>query len=108
VFLVVVFALARTNSRVSNVVSGPVHFEQIPEEHWYPPSWIDEARAKEERDKMEAEGVIYGGSQSYVFPLRICVVVTRVLRTGIAICAGSTLGSVSALHSFASGPDEST
>jgi hypothetical protein len=68
VFLVVMFALARTNSRVSIIVSGPVHFEQIPKEHWYPPSWINETKAKEERDKMEEEGVIYGGSQSYVLP----------------------------------------
>jgi alpha 1,2-mannosyltransferase len=51
--------------RVSNVVSGPVHFGQIPEEHWYQPSWINETRATEERDKMEEEGVIYGGSLSY-------------------------------------------
>jgi hypothetical protein len=98
VFLIVAFALAHTNSRVSIVVSGPVYFEQIPEEHWFPPPWINETKAKEERDKMEEEGVIYGGSQSYVFPLFLPVsVVTRVLCTGTVTCAGSTLGSDSAL-----------
>lgn len=64
---------------MSILISGPVHFGQIPEEHWYPPSWINETKAKEERDKMEEEGVIYGGSLSCVFPLvlhRIAVVVT--------------------------------
>jgi alpha 1,2-mannosyltransferase len=73
--LIVVFMHACKNSRVSNVVSGPVHFGQIPEEHWYQPSWINETRATEERDKMEEEGVIYGGSLSCDFPLfllRIC------------------------------------
>ena len=52
---------------MSILISGPVHFGQIPEEHWYPPSWINETKAKEERDKMEEEGVIYGGSLSCVF-----------------------------------------
>jgi len=51
--------------RVSNIISGPVHFGQIPEEHWYQPSWINETKAEEERKKMAEEGVIYGGSLSY-------------------------------------------
>ena len=68
-FLIVVFAHVHTNSRVSILVSGPVHFGQVPEEHWYPPSWIKETRAKEERDRMGEEGVIYGGSLSCGFPL---------------------------------------
>ncbi|KAI0298254.1 glycosyltransferase family 15 protein [Russula brevipes] len=52
--------------RVSNLVSGSIHFSQIPEEHWSQPSWIDEDRAKEERDKMEQEEVLYGESVSCV------------------------------------------
>ncbi|KAF8496003.1 glycosyltransferase family 15 protein [Russula emetica] len=51
--------------RVSNLASGPVHFGQIPEEHWYQPGWINETFAEEERGKMVAENVIYGGSVSY-------------------------------------------
>lgn len=69
VFLTVVFTRTHTYSRVSNVVSGPVYFGQIPEEHWYQPSWIDQTKADEERKKMEDEGVIYGGSLSCGFPL---------------------------------------
>lgn len=59
-------------SRVSIVASGPVYFGQIPEGHWYQPSWINETRAKEERDKMQAENIMYGGSLSCDFPLSMC------------------------------------
>jgi alpha 1,2-mannosyltransferase len=41
-----------------------VHFGQIPEEHRYQPDWINETFAEEERGKMVAENVIYGGSIS--------------------------------------------
>lgn len=51
--------------RVSNVVSGPAHFGQIPEEHWHQPPWIDEAKATEERRKMIMAGVPYSESISY-------------------------------------------
>jgi alpha 1,2-mannosyltransferase len=51
--------------RVSLVVSGQVYFGQIPEDHWYQPSWINETKATEGRHKMEEENVIYGGSVSY-------------------------------------------
>ena len=54
---------------MSILASGPVHFGLVPGEHWYQPDWIDEERAKEEREKMEAESVFYGGSVSYGFPL---------------------------------------
>jgi alpha 1,2-mannosyltransferase len=53
---------------VSIIASGPVHFGKIPDEHWYQPSWINETKAQEEREKMVEEGVIYGGSLSYVCP----------------------------------------
>ena len=70
-----IHAHAYTHSRVSIVISGPVYFGQIPEEHWYQPSWINETKAEEERKKMEEENVIYGGSISCGFPpflLRTC------------------------------------
>jgi alpha 1,2-mannosyltransferase len=51
-------------SRISFLVSGAVHFGQIPAEHWYQPSWINETKAEEERNKMQEENVIYGGSLS--------------------------------------------
>ena len=57
------------SSRISIVASGPVYFGQVPEGHWYQPSWVNETRAKEERDKMQAENIIYGGSLSCDFPL---------------------------------------
>jgi len=51
--------------RVSFLVSGPVHFGQIPADHWYQPEWVNETKATEERQKMEEENIIYGGSLSY-------------------------------------------
>ncbi|OJT05724.1 Glycolipid 2-alpha-mannosyltransferase 2 [Trametes pubescens] len=51
--------------RISSVVAGPVTFGRIPHEHWYQPDWIDEEAATASREKMAADGVIYGGSLSY-------------------------------------------
>ncbi|KAI0249097.1 glycosyltransferase family 15 protein [Lactifluus subvellereus] len=51
--------------RVSIIASGPVHFGKISDEHWYQPSWINETKAQEEREKMVEENVPYGGSLSY-------------------------------------------
>ena len=70
--MIVVFTIhvhTHTNSRVSVITSAPVYFGQIPEEHWYQPPWIDETKAQEGRNKMEEEGVIYGGSLSCGFLL---------------------------------------
>jgi alpha 1,2-mannosyltransferase len=54
---------ARTHtSRVSIIASGPVHFGQIPEEHWHQPSWIDEAKATEGREKLVKNGIGRGDS----------------------------------------------
>ncbi|KAI0631369.1 alpha-1,2-mannosyltransferase [Trametes polyzona] len=50
---------------ISKVISGPVTFGRIPHEHWYQPDWIDEEKATADREKMAADGVIYGGSLSY-------------------------------------------
>jgi alpha 1,2-mannosyltransferase len=49
---------------VSNVVSGPAHFGQIPDEHWHQPPWIDEIKATEGREKMIAEFVAFGAKIS--------------------------------------------
>lgn len=49
-------------SRISVLASGSVHFGQIPGEHWHQPAWINETKAREERDKMDEEKVIYGSS----------------------------------------------
>jgi len=51
--------------RVSNLVSGPAHFGQVPEEHWHQPPWIDETKATAERNKMIMAGIPYGESISY-------------------------------------------
>ncbi|KAH9163303.1 glycosyltransferase family 15 protein [Lactarius sanguifluus] len=53
--------------RVSILTSGPVYFGKIPDEHWYQPNWINETHAQEERRKMENDGIIYGGSVSFVY-----------------------------------------
>ena len=63
-----IHAYTHAYSRVLNDISGPVHFGQIPEEHWYQPLWINETKAEEQRKKMEEENIIYGGSLSYGVP----------------------------------------
>ncbi|KAF5346642.1 hypothetical protein D9758_013190 [Tetrapyrgos nigripes] len=40
-------------------------FGVVPSSDWVQPDWIDEDKAKESRDKMVEENVIYGGSVSY-------------------------------------------
>lgn len=47
-----------------------VQFGQIPREHWSYPHWINQTRALESRTAMGAQGVIYGGSESYRFMCR--------------------------------------
>jgi alpha 1,2-mannosyltransferase len=43
---------------------------QVPVEHWSYPAWINVTRADEERARMAAAGVLYGGSLSYRFMCR--------------------------------------
>ncbi|KAJ1674598.1 hypothetical protein EV182_002951 [Spiromyces aspiralis] len=50
---------------ISEVVSGTTHFGIIPTEHWSYPPWIDQDRARQEREKMAKNHVIYGGSEPY-------------------------------------------
>ncbi|EKM54624.1 glycosyltransferase family 15 protein [Phanerochaete carnosa HHB-10118-sp] len=51
--------------RVSNVISGPVEFGVVPQDHWQQPDWIDEEKASASREKMVQDNIIYGGSVSY-------------------------------------------
>ncbi|SRR5216683_5165977 len=48
-------------SRMSSLVSGPVHFALIPDELWNPPAWINETKVTERMEQMEAEGIAKSG-----------------------------------------------
>ncbi|TCD71890.1 alpha 1,2-mannosyltransferase 2.4.1 [Steccherinum ochraceum] len=52
-------------TQIQNIISGPIEFGLIPHDDWYQPSWIDEKKATEEREKMVQNRVIYGGSVPY-------------------------------------------
>jgi alpha 1,2-mannosyltransferase len=45
--------------------SGKTFYGELTKEMWDYPDWIDQEKARESREKMEAEGVIYGGLESY-------------------------------------------
>lgn len=47
------------------LTDAPVHFGQIPPEHWYQPEWIDEAQATANRLRMMAQGIIYAGKWTF-------------------------------------------
>ncbi len=47
------------------ITPAQVEFGVIPHDHWFQPDWIDEEKAKKGRDKLVADGIIYGGSVSY-------------------------------------------
>ncbi|GMM51237.1 hypothetical protein DASB73_021950 [Starmerella bacillaris] len=51
--------------KVTAEVSGPVQFGRIPKEHWGYPDFIDQEKAKYEREQMANDGVIYADSESY-------------------------------------------
>lgn len=51
--------------QVSKFVSGEARFGVIPKEHWSYPDFINQEKARESREKMEEEGIIYGGLESY-------------------------------------------
>lgn len=50
--------------RMTNIIanSSSVAFGVIPKEHWEQPSWIDEAKATSERNRLTSAGVKYGGT----------------------------------------------
>lgn len=50
---------------VAQMTRSQVTFGLVPKEHWGYPSWIDQAKAAEERKKMAADGIIYAESESY-------------------------------------------
>jgi alpha 1,2-mannosyltransferase len=45
--------------------SGKTYYGQLTHEMWSYPEWIDQDKARQCREKMDAEGVIYGGLESY-------------------------------------------
>lgn len=49
----------------SALVSGKAKYGLIPEEQWSVPSWIDDVKFENARQKMIQERIIYGGSVSY-------------------------------------------
>ncbi|KAJ1766903.1 hypothetical protein IW140_003019 [Coemansia sp. RSA 1813] len=48
-----------------SMTNAEVHYGQIPQEHWSYPEWIDQKKAKEDCERMDKDGVMYGGSESY-------------------------------------------
>ncbi|PBK78179.1 glycosyltransferase family 15 protein [Armillaria solidipes] len=52
-------------SRVSELTDVDVKFGLIPQDHWYQPETIDEAKASDARADMMKNNVIYGGSVPY-------------------------------------------
>lgn len=57
--------MTRVCRRVRVLTDAPVHFGQIPPEHWYQPEWIDEAQATANRLRMMAQGIIYAGKWTF-------------------------------------------
>ncbi|OLL24335.1 Glycolipid 2-alpha-mannosyltransferase 2, partial [Neolecta irregularis DAH-3] len=49
----------------SSLVSGPTEYAIVPHAHWSYPEWVDLQKAKEGRDALAAQNVIYGESESY-------------------------------------------
>ncbi|KAG8217538.1 glycolipid 2-alpha-mannosyltransferase-domain-containing protein [Butyriboletus roseoflavus] len=65
VFLNEVEFSAEFKRRISVLTDVPVSFGVIPHDHWFQPDWIDEDRAREGRDRLVRQNIIYGGSVSY-------------------------------------------
>ncbi|GAB5590245.1 hypothetical protein Unana1_05145 [Umbelopsis nana] len=42
-----------------------MEFGEIPKQYWSYPSWVNQTKAAECRQRMDAEGIYYGGSESY-------------------------------------------
>ena len=49
----------------SALISGTTHYEEIPEEHWSYPEFIDQEKARKVREDMAERKIIYGDSVSY-------------------------------------------
>lgn len=50
---------------VRKMTRAPIYFGLVPHEHWSYPSWIDQKKAADDRQKMAAQDIIYGDSESY-------------------------------------------
>ncbi|KAJ7185410.1 glycosyltransferase family 15 protein [Mycena filopes] len=50
---------------MTKLTNGSVSFGLVPREHWFQPAWIDEDLAREGRDKMVAQDIIYAESVPY-------------------------------------------
>jgi len=50
---------------VRQMTRSEIYFGKIPREHWSYPDWVDQEKAAKERQRMEDDRVIYGGSESY-------------------------------------------
>ncbi|KAJ2395586.1 hypothetical protein GGI23_004246, partial [Coemansia sp. RSA 2559] len=48
-----------------SMTDAEVFYGQIPKEHWSYPEWINQTKAMESRERMDKDGVMYGGSESY-------------------------------------------
>ncbi|KAG2218965.1 hypothetical protein INT45_008389, partial [Circinella minor] len=48
-----------------SMTNAKTYYGQVPTEHWGYPDWINQTVAKECRDRMVEEGIVYGGSESY-------------------------------------------
>ncbi|KAI8641540.1 nucleotide-diphospho-sugar transferase [Parasitella parasitica] len=49
----------------TGLASGKTYYGELAQEMWEYPEWIDQQKAKESRDAMQAAEVIYGGLESY-------------------------------------------
>lgn len=49
----------------TGLASGKTYYGELTQEMWGYPDWIDQQKAKESRDAMQAAEVIYGGLESY-------------------------------------------
>lgn len=53
--------------------SGKTYYGELTPEMWGYPDWIDQQKAKESREEMERNQVIYGGMESYRHMCRYCL-----------------------------------
>jgi alpha 1,2-mannosyltransferase len=56
---------AKFKEWTTGLASGKTYYGELTEEMWGYPDWIDQQKAKESRDAMQAAEVIYGGLESY-------------------------------------------
>ncbi|KAF9246499.1 glycosyltransferase family 15 protein [Melanogaster broomeanus] len=55
----------KRQANITVLTDVPVSFGLIPHDHWFQPEWIDEDLAREGRDRLVRQNIIYGGSVSY-------------------------------------------